>query len=127
MKLKLPAPANVRSPNGETIQVSAAQVIEHVVRTGRSLGMSGDVERVRIGSRILAALTTGTAERTGEITPEDVEALKVELAKPSRGWVSVPVDVVIQTAPGQPEKTARRHFVPNAIDLLPIVDGLLGA
>lgn len=127
MKLNLPASVAIKGPNGETIQVSAAHVIEHVVRTGRDLGLSSDVEKVRRGARILAAVAAGSASQTGEIDPADVEALKKGLSKPSRGWASIPVEIEMPAAPGVNARTVRRQMTPNALDLLPLIDGLLAA
>jgi hypothetical protein len=118
MKLKLPAPVQIKGPSGETIEVSAAQVIEHVVRTGRDLGASQDVERVRMGARILASVTSG------EIADADMSELRKALAKPSRGWTSIPVDVEVPAGPGAPPRTVRRQLMAAPIDLLPILDGL---
>lgn len=130
-RLKLPAPITLVGPSGETIEISARQVIEHVVRTGRTLGASGDVEEVRRGARVLAALSSGTTEQTGDLGPEDVEGLKAALRKPDRGWMTVAVDVALPGPPGAdpnaPKRTARRLLVPQGIDLLPILDGLLSS
>ncbi len=127
MKLKLPKPVQVPGLNGETIDVSAAQVIEHLARTDRSLGQSGDVERVRIAGRILAAVAAGSAEQTGEIAGSDYEALKAALKKPSRGWVVVPVEIKVSAGPDDdaPKRVVRRQLVPSAVDLLPLLEGLL--
>ncbi len=123
MKLKLPTSVQVKGPNGETIEVSAAQVIEHVVRTGRGLGQSPDVEGVRCGARILAAA------QGGDLTEGDLAELKKAIAKPSRGWVSIGVDVSFQVAPssGNPAgiTTQRRFFMPSAIEMLPLIEALL--
>lgn len=118
MKLKLPAPVQIKAPHGETIEVSAAQVIDYVVRTGRELGASQDVERVRLGARILASVVSG------EITEDDLTELRKVLAKPSRGWVVVTVELAVPVAPGAEPRTTKRQFLPSAIDLLPILDGL---
>lgn len=127
MKLKLPSPVSVLGPAGEMLEVSAAQVVEHVARTHRDLGASIDVENVRKGSRILAALSAGSSEQTADISADDVEALKKALAKPSRGWVMIAVEVKLEPPPGQDAKVVRRQFMPQSIDLLPIVDALLSA
>lgn len=119
MKFKLPASVQVKGPSGEAVEVSAAQVVEHVARTGRNLGFSGDIERVRIAGRILAALPSG------DISTDDLAELKLALVKPSRGWVTVPVEIAVPQPPGAPEKTVRRNIVPSGVDLLPIIDGLL--
>ncbi len=118
MKLKLPAPVQVQSPTGETIEVSAAKVIEHVVRTGRDLGGSQDIERVRVGARILASVASG------EIAEGDMAELRKAIAKPSRGWVVLTDEVPMPLAPGMQPRTAKRLFMPSAIDLLPILDGI---
>lgn len=118
MKLKLPAPVQVKSPSGETIEVLAAQVIEHVVRTGRELGASQDVERVRLGARILASVTSG------DVAEADLAELRKALAKPSRGWVAITVEIAVPVPPGAEPRTVKRQFLPSAIDLLPILDGL---
>jgi hypothetical protein len=123
MKLKLPTSVQVKSPNGETIEVSAHQVVEHVVRTGRALGLSTNVEGVRTGARILAALTGG------DISQADLDELKKAVAAPSRGWVSLTAEVTARTQPTEENPAGlvrqRRLFSPSAIDLLPIVEGLL--
>jgi hypothetical protein len=121
-KLKLPAPVTIAGPSGEVLEITARQVIDHVVRTGRELGASSDVEQVRRGARILAA-----AESGGELSSDDLDALKAALGKPARGWMSVAVDVQLQVAPNAPPRTVRRHLVPQGIDLLPIIDGLLAS
>lgn len=118
MKLKLPAPVQIKGPNGGTIEVSATQVIEYVVRTGRELGASQDVERVRMGARILAAVDSG------EIADGDLSELRKVLAKPSRGWVVLVEEAPVPVPEGAPPRMARRQFLPSAIDLLPILDGL---
>lgn len=119
MKLKLPASVQIKAPSGETIEVSAAQVVEHVVRTGRLLGASQEVEGVRAGARILAALTSF------EIAEADLALLKTQLAKPSRGWAVVPVELRVEQPPPSPPRTVQRQMMPSAIDVLPIVEGLL--
>jgi hypothetical protein len=123
MKLKLPSPVQIKGPTGETIEVSAAQVIEHVVRSGRALGQSHEVDGVRTGARILAALPNG------EITDADLAELKKVITKPSRGWVSVGIDVSMRVPVSEkfPDgvATQKRFFAPSAIDLLPLIDALL--
>lgn len=119
MKLKLPPSVQVRGPSGESIEVSAAQVVEHVTRTGRDLGLSGDVERVRLAARILAALPSG------DLASADLDELKQALSKPSRGWVAIPVEVDVPVPPGAPPKRITRRLVPSGVELLPIIDGLL--
>lgn len=123
MKLKLPSPVNVKGPTGETIEVSAAQVIEHVVRTSRSLGQCPEVEGVRTGARILSAVASG------EIAEADMDELKLALSKPSRGWASVGIDIDVRVPPSAQNPTGiatqKRFFAPSAIDLLPLIDGLL--
>lgn len=118
MKLKLPAPVKVQGPSGETIEVSAAQVIEHVVRTGRELGASSDVAQVRTGARILAAVASG------DIAEADLAELRKVLARPSRGWVAIEVEIDVPVPPGSPPRSTKRLLTPSAIDLLPILDGL---
>ncbi len=122
MKLTLPASVQIKGPNGETIEVSAAQVIEYVARTGRTLGGGQDVEGVRLGARIIAAIASG------EIAEADWAALRKELAKPSRGWVVLTMETTVPAPPGSEPGTEprvmRRQFMPSAIDLLPILDGL---
>lgn len=118
MKLKLPAPVQVKGPSGETIEVSAQQVIDHVVRSGRDLGASQEVERVRMGARILASVASGDIDET------DLSELRKALAKPSRGWVVLTVEIAVPVAPGVEPRTVKRQMMPSAIDLLPILDGL---
>jgi hypothetical protein len=119
MKLKLPASVQIKGPSGETIEVSAAQVVEHVTRTGRDLGLSGDVENVRMAARILAALPDG------DLADSDLTGLKAALANPARGWVSIPIELDVPVPPGAPPKRVPRSVVPSGIELLPIIDGLL--
>lgn len=118
MKLKLPASVQIKGPSGETIEVSSAQVIEHVVRTGRELGASQDIDRVRMGARILASIPSG------EVAEADLAELRAALAKPSRGWVVITVEIPVPTAIGAEPRTVKRQLMPSAIDLLPILDGL---
>ena len=119
MKLKLPASVKIKLPNNETVDVSAAQVIEHVVRTGRLLGACSEVDGVRTGARILAALASL------EIADVDLAALKKQLASPSRGWVTVPIDLEAPRSGNEAPRVVRRHMVPSPLDVLPIVDALL--
>jgi hypothetical protein len=119
MKLKLPSSVQIKGPSGETIEVSAAQVVDYVARTARELGASPDVEGVRCGARVIAALASG------EIADTDLALLKKALAKPTRGWVAVTVEIETPVPPGEPKRIARRQLVPSAIDVLPIVDALL--
>ncbi len=121
MKIKLPASVQIQVPGSETIAVSARQIIEHVVRTNRDLGLSGDVERVRIAARILAALDGS------ELADADWTEAKKALTKPSRGWAVIVVDVAVPVPPGAAPKTIQRQLVPSGVDLLSIIDGLLSA
>lgn len=130
MKLKLPAPVQVLAPNGETVQVSACDIVQHVVTFGREFGQSGDLEKVRQGARILAAFPVG-ASQSGEIADADLVALRAALTKPSRGWAAIAVDVEMRIPPseGNPAGviTRKRAFSPSALSILPLIDGLLGA
>jgi hypothetical protein len=123
MKLKLPSSVQIKGPSGETIEVSAAQVIEHVVRTGRALGLGNEVDQVRIGARILSAVTGG------DLAEGDLAELKKALTKPSRGWVTVVAefDVPVPATAQNPTGHARqkRHFEPSRIDILPLIEALL--
>lgn len=119
MKFKLPASVQVKVPNGGTIEVSAAEVVEHVVRTGRLLGASPEIEGVRTGARILAALASL------EIAEADLGILKTQLAASPRGWMVVTVEMKVEQPPPAPARVVRRQLVPSSIDLLPIVEALL--
>lgn len=124
MKLKLPAPIEIAGPSGETIRVSATEVLEHVVKTGRELGASSLIDQVRAGGRILAAVAAGSAEQTADIPADDIEVLKRALSNPSRGWMAIDIDVSVPLNNGQ-TRTVKRAFIPRGIDLLPLIDGLL--
>ncbi len=123
MKLKLPSSVQVKGPSGETIEVSAVQIIEHVARTGRALGQSPEVDGVRLGARILAALPSG------ELTDADMAELKKAIARPSRGWVNLSADVTMRVQPSAayPDgiATQKRFFAPSSIELLPLIEALL--
>ena len=129
MKVTLPAPIQIADPNGETIQISGPDIVRHVVTFGSEFGQSGDLKKVRQGARILAAFA-GYADQSGEIDEADLAALRAALMKPSKGWVAVPVPVQIRVPP-TPENpkgdvvTRQQSFMPSALDLLPLIDGLL--
>jgi hypothetical protein len=71
-----------------------------------------------MGARILASLGSG------EIAEADLAELRKALTKPSRGWVVVVDEVSVPVPEGAPPRTVKRQFLPSAVDLLPILDGL---
>ena len=129
MKLKLPAPIEFQTPLGPG-RVSAADIVDHITTNGREFGQSGDLELVRQGARLKAAFHVSETE-TGDISAEDLQALRLALVKPSRGWAMVKIVVEMPTgradAQGKPEVVRRERFVaPSGLDVLPLVDALLG-
>lgn len=126
MKFPLPPPVTVKSPTGEDISISAQMLVEHVVKTGRDLGLSSELEKVRAGARILAAFAAPSSPGfSGDLSQADAEALTSALRKPARGWAIVPVQVAIPTPTGT-DRVVTRQMAPSALDLLPLLNGLLG-
>jgi hypothetical protein len=130
MKLKLHAPVHAVAPNGETLQVSACDIVHHVVTFGREFGQSGDLEKVRQGARLIAAFPVG-AEQSGDIADEDLAALRAALLRPSRGWAALLIDVELHVPPTQDNPKGivvrKRTFSPSALSLLPLIESLVGA
>lgn len=128
MQLQLPAPVEIIAPNGETIQVSACDIVQHVVTFGREFGQSGDLQKVRQGARILAAFPVG-ASQSGDIADADLAALRAALVKPSKGWAALFIDVELRVPPSEANPTGvvvrKQAFAPSALDLLPLIDSLL--
>lgn len=131
MKIKLPRPVTIRLPNGATVEYSATDVVAHMVRNGREFAKSNELERVRLGARLLEAFPAG-AQESGDVSPADLEALRAALAKPSFGWSSIPMEVTLAT--GKKDEAGNAVFMKRvrwvaapALDLLPLIDALLSA
>ncbi len=124
MKIPQPKPIAITTPTGETIEVSARDVVEHVTKNGREFGQSRELEKVRQGARILAGFDAG------EISDVDLKALRAALAKPSSGWFITTAEEVVRVQPTQENPAGlvkrKRAFAPSGLDLLPLLNGLLG-
>jgi hypothetical protein len=128
MKLKLPAPVQFQTPFGAG-RVSATDIVDHITTNGREFGQSGDLEKVRQGARLKAAFHVNETE-TGDISADDLAALRAALLKPSRGWSAVRIEVDVPTgrvdSQGRPEIIRRERLVaPSGLDVLPLIEALL--